>query len=261
MWMIAAPPLEVRTGWFDPTREADRVCGVPPSGQEPPRTVALAMLGTAAAVALVTLVARRWIARLDLVAAAMVPLWSAVPKGFLPTDDTGRLRVSTEGAEGTSFEAMVKAQRAAAALIAAHPAVEELVTNVGGRGGLTGSGFIKLHDRHEREHVDVVVQQLRGQLSRVPELRVFLVNPPPIRIGAQQSRAQYQFTLQADELEALLFGWRIVKHVKSNAIVFTSRDQTVGIGGLMREDVQMAMRLLYLSAYNGVADYIFTRDA
>jgi phosphoribosylaminoimidazolecarboxamide formyltransferase/IMP cyclohydrolase len=33
-----------------------------------------------------------------------------------------------------------------------------------------------------------------------------------------------------DEYEALDFAWRICKHVKSNAIVFTNRDQTVGIG-------------------------------
>ncbi len=34
----------------------------------------------------------------------------------------------------------------------------------------------------------------------------------------------------AEEIEAMRFGWRIVKHVKSNAIVFTSSDRTLGIG-------------------------------
>ena len=33
----------------------------------------------------------------------------------------------------------------------------------------------------------------------------------------------------ADEMKAMLFGWRIVKHVKSNAIVYTSKDRTLGI--------------------------------
>src|SRR5271170_5542273 len=32
------------------------------------------------------------------------------------------------------------------------------------------------------------------------------------------------------EREALLFGWRVVKHVKSNAIVYAARDRTLGIG-------------------------------
>jgi phosphoribosylaminoimidazolecarboxamide formyltransferase/IMP cyclohydrolase len=32
------------------------------------------------------------------------------------------------------------------------------------------------------------------------------------------------------ELQAMLFGWRIVKHVKSNAIVYANADRTLGIG-------------------------------
>src|SRR5207302_380615 len=32
------------------------------------------------------------------------------------------------------------------------------------------------------------------------------------------------------ELQAMLFGWRVVKHVKSNAIVFAGEDRTLGIG-------------------------------
>jgi phosphoribosylaminoimidazolecarboxamide formyltransferase / IMP cyclohydrolase len=34
----------------------------------------------------------------------------------------------------------------------------------------------------------------------------------------------------AEEMKAMLFGWRVVKHVKSNAIVYASRDRTLGIG-------------------------------
>src|SRR5258707_10833517 len=34
----------------------------------------------------------------------------------------------------------------------------------------------------------------------------------------------------ADETAAMLFGWKIVKHVKSNAIVYARKDRTLGIG-------------------------------
>jgi len=34
----------------------------------------------------------------------------------------------------------------------------------------------------------------------------------------------------ADEMKAMLFGWRVVKHVKSNAIVYAAKDRTLGIG-------------------------------
>ncbi len=136
----------------------------------------------------------------------MVPLWIAIPKGFLPSEDVGRIQLQAEPAEGTSFDAVSRSLRAAAAIVAAHPAIDELNTNIGGRGGLSGSGFIKLKPRSERPHVDQVIQQLRGQLASVPGLRVFLVNPPPIRIGAQQSRAQYQFTLQDSDTGVLYDG-------------------------------------------------------
>jgi HAE1 family hydrophobic/amphiphilic exporter-1 len=136
----------------------------------------------------------------------MVPLWIAIPKGFLPSEDVGRIQLRAEPAEGTSFDAMARSLRAAAAIVAAHPAIEELTANVGGRGGLTGSSFITLKPRSERPHVDEVIQQLRRQLASVPGLRIFLSNPPPFRIGAQQSSAQYQFTLQDSDTAVLYEG-------------------------------------------------------
>jgi HAE1 family hydrophobic/amphiphilic exporter-1 len=149
---------------------------------------------------------RRVLALSGLVLVAMIPLWMAIPKGFLPSEDIGRIQIRSEAAEGTSFEAVARSQRAVAALIAGHPAVEELMANVGGRGGLTGAGFIKLRPRSTRPHVDVVIQELRARVASVPGLRVFLVNPPPIRIGAQQSNAQYQFTLQDVDTKVLYEG-------------------------------------------------------
>jgi HAE1 family hydrophobic/amphiphilic exporter-1 len=140
------------------------------------------------------------------VLAAKVPLWMVLPKGFLPSEDIGRIQIRSEPAEGTSFEAVARSQRAAATLIASHPAVEEVMANVGGRSGLTGGGFIKLRPRSTRPHVDVVIQELRARVAGVPGLRVFLVNPPPIRIGAQQSNAQYQFTLQDVDTRVLYDG-------------------------------------------------------
>lgn len=136
----------------------------------------------------------------------MIPLWIVIPKGFLPSEDIGRIQLRAEPAEGTSFEAMTVSLRKAASLIAAHPAIEDLNANVGGRGALTGSAFIQLVPRGERPHVDEVIRQLRGQLAKVPGLRVILVNPPPIRIGAQQSSAQYQFTLQDADTAVLYEG-------------------------------------------------------
>ena len=138
---------------------------------------------------------------------AMVPLFAAVPKGFLPSEDTGRLQVFTEGAEGTSWDAMVRAQRAAAAIVASQPEVEQFMSSVGGRGtgGFTqGSMFLKLVARGERaKGAEQVIQELRAKVAGYPGLRVFVQNPQPISFGGQQSRAQYQFTVQDADTSAL----------------------------------------------------------
>ncbi|MBL0278684.1 MAG: efflux RND transporter permease subunit [Anaeromyxobacter sp.] len=136
---------------------------------------------------------------------AMVPLWGLVPKGFLPTDDAGRLRVSTEGAEGTSFDAMVRLQRAAAAQVAAHPDVEQFMSSVGSRGvgGVTqGNMFLKLRPREERRHINAVVPELRARTAQVAGLRFIPTVPPPISLGGG-GRAQYTVTLQDADLASL----------------------------------------------------------
>ena len=130
-------------------------------------------------------------------------LFVAVPKGFLPSEDTGRIIAQTEGVEGVSFPAMVAQQQQAARIVAADPNVEAYMSSVGARGSRaagvnTGTLMVKLKPRSERDQsIDEIVQVLRKKLSVVPGLRVFPQNPPPIRIGGQLTKSQYQYTLQA----------------------------------------------------------------
>ena len=135
---------------------------------------------------------------------AMVPLWRAVPKGFLPSEDTGRAVVNTEASEGTSFEAMSRAQREVGRIATSHPAVEVANSRASSR-GTSGVGFVfmKLRDG-KRPHVDRVIADLRRDIARVPGLRTFIVNPPPISLASGGSgRAQYAFTLQDADPDVL----------------------------------------------------------
>ncbi|HEY6099172.1 MAG TPA: efflux RND transporter permease subunit, partial [Anaeromyxobacter sp.] len=92
-----------------------------------------------------------------LVLAAMVPLWMAVPKGFLPSEDTGRAVVNTEAPEGTSFDAMVRAQRQVARIATSHPAVLQANSRAYSR-GTSGAGFVFLRLKDgKRAHVDQVI--------------------------------------------------------------------------------------------------------
>jgi HAE1 family hydrophobic/amphiphilic exporter-1 len=140
---------------------------------------------------------------------AMIPLFAAVPKGFLPAEDTGRIVVTTDGPEDASWDAMLRAQRAASAEVAKQPEVEQFMSSVGGRstaGQTQGNMFLRLGDRQERRHVNEVMSDLRARLSRFPALGVFFRNPPPINIGGFQSRAEFQFTLQDADVDALYRG-------------------------------------------------------
>ena len=135
---------------------------------------------------------------------AMVPLWRAVPKGFLPSEDTGRAVINTEAAEGTSFEAMSRAQRQVGQIASAHPAVEAANSRASSR-GTSGSGFVFMKLREgKRPHVDQVIADLRRDIASVPGLRTFVVNPPPISLASGGAgRAQYAFTLQDADPDVL----------------------------------------------------------
>ena len=145
------------------------------------------------------------------IAAVMVVLTVVIarllPQGFIPTDDTGLISVNTEAAQDVSFEEMVRHQQAAAAIVAKNPAVDEFMSSIGGMGGggTTNSGrfTVRLKPRQERVHASVVVAQLRQQLAAVPGLRAYPQLPPPIRIGGQQSKALYQFSLFGSNLGEL----------------------------------------------------------
>ena len=134
---------------------------------------------------------------------ATVWLFLAVPKGFIPSEDTGQISGTTEVAEGTGYADMLRHQQEAAAVIQADPDVQGFMSSVFG-GGNQGHLFIHLKPRAERKlSADQVVRKLQPKLAQIPGLRVYLQNPPAINIGARFSKAMYQFTLQSSDIDAL----------------------------------------------------------
>jgi len=136
-----------------------------------------------------------------------VALFRFVPKGFIPSEDTGQISGSTEAQEGTSFDAMVKHQQEVAAIIAKDPNVQDFMSNAGGGGGgtaNTGRVFLRLKPRKQRKlSADEVIAELQPKLSRVPGIRVYLNNPPLINVGGRQAKSQYQYTLQSTDTGTL----------------------------------------------------------
>jgi len=132
-------------------------------------------------------------------------LFTVIPMGFLPTEDTGRLNASTETAQGTSFAEMKLHQEAVAAIIAQDPNIDGFMSSVGGGGGgNTGSFFMRLKPRGERElSADQIIQELRPKLAKVAGISVFLKNVPSIQIGGTSSKSMYQYTLQGQDTAEL----------------------------------------------------------
>jgi HAE1 family hydrophobic/amphiphilic exporter-1 len=135
-------------------------------------------------------------------------LFTVIPMGFLPNEDTGRLNADTEAAQGTSFAAMKAHQEALAAIVAKDPSIEGFMSSIGGgqSGGASNTGrlFMRLKPRSQRAlSADEIIQELRPKLAKVPGVRVFLKNVPSIQIGGSMTKSMYQFTLQGQDTDVL----------------------------------------------------------
>ncbi len=134
-----------------------------------------------------------------------VYLYIAIPKGFFPEQDTGRMMGFIRADQTTSFQAMQEKMSQMVQLVRADPAVDTVTAVTGGGFGARNSGFmfIALKPLSQRPAVGAVIARLRPQLARVPGANLFLVPVQDVRIGGRQGTGTYQYTLQSDDLEAL----------------------------------------------------------
>jgi len=131
-------------------------------------------------------------------------LFTKIPMGFLPSEDTGQIFAFTEAAQGISFEDMVKHQKELAAVVAKDPNIDAFMSAVGASGisvaNNAGRMFMRLKPRSERKlSADEIIQELRPKVSKVPGIMMFMQNLPSIRIGGTLTKSQYQFTLQSPD--------------------------------------------------------------
>jgi multidrug efflux pump len=153
-----------------------------------------------------------------LVACLSVYLYIIVPKGFFPQQDTGRLMGTVQAAQDISFQAMRDKMERYVKIVMKDPAVN---TVVGFAGGNTvsnqGRFFIMLKPLAERGKctnlhfwqscpnvtADDVINRLRGKLSIVPGATLLLQSAQDLTIGGRFGAAQYQYTLQGENLDEL----------------------------------------------------------
>ncbi|MBP8868422.1 MAG: efflux RND transporter permease subunit, partial [Propionivibrio sp.] len=133
-----------------------------------------------------------------------VYLYSIIPKGFFPQQDTGRIMGNIQADQSISFQAMQQKLVNYVELVRADPAVENVTAFTGGGQRNTANMFIALKPLAEREvSVDKMIARLRPKLAREPGANLFLQAQQDIRVGGRPGNAQYQYTLQADNIEEL----------------------------------------------------------
>ncbi|WP_343710964.1 MdtB/MuxB family multidrug efflux RND transporter permease subunit [Kosakonia radicincitans] len=137
-----------------------------------------------------------------------VALWVFIPKGFFPVQDNGIIQGTLQAPQSASFASMAQRQRQVADVILQDPAVESLTSFVGVDGtnpSLNSARLqINLKPLDERDdRVQTVIARLQQAAAKVPGVALYLQPTQDLTIDTTVSRTQYQFTLQANSLEAL----------------------------------------------------------
>ena len=129
-------------------------------------------------------------------------LFTTMPRGFIPSQDSGFMFAMTMGPQDISFENMSKHHRAVADVVRAHPEVDTVGAFI--MGGNQAMLFARMKPLEERTHsVDEIIADLRPKVAQVPSLMTFMRNPPPIQISGQRTTSEYQLTLQSVNLDEI----------------------------------------------------------
>jgi multidrug efflux pump len=148
-------------------------------------------------------------------------LYVIIPKGFFPQQDTGRINGSIVADQATSFQSMRDRITQLANTVTKASDVDAVVAfnggGFGGRGLNTGSMFMTLKPLAERGlTADLVIAKLRRSLAQFPGVTLYMQPVQDLRVGGRSSNAQYQYTLQSDNVHDLLV-WapRMLQRLKS----------------------------------------------
>ncbi len=150
-------------------------------------------------------------------------LFSIVPKGFFPQQDTGRLAGAIRAEQTVSFQFMKHKLAQFQSIIQSDPAVEGVSGVAGAAAGEANSAsiFVDLKPRSQRDaSADEVIARLREKTSRIPGARLFLRSVQDLFVGGRSSDAQYQYTLQGDNVKDLYdFAPRLVEALQRSSIL------------------------------------------
>jgi len=177
-----------------------------------------------------------------------VYMFKHVNKGFFPQQDTGRIWGTIQADQDTSFAEMARKMRAFQKIIMEDPAVETATSFTGGGNGTsTARMFAQLKPLDERKiNSDLVIARLREKTANIPGAALFMQSAQDVTVGGRFSAAQYQYTLQADNLDDL-YHWTPILMERMRQIPelrdVNSDQQNKGLQSYLHVDRDTAGRL------------------
>ena len=184
--------------------------------------------------------------------ALTVYLYAIVPKGFFPQQDTGRLTGTILADQQTSFQSMDDRFGPFIRTVRDDPDVSIVIGSMGGGMGggntlNTARMFVTLREKDRLLTSDEVIARIRrGPASHIPGATLFLQSVQDLRIGGRGSAAQYQYTLQGDNLNDLaLWAPRMLAAMRKvpGVVDLTSDQQDKGLQASLVIDRPTASRM------------------
>jgi multidrug efflux pump len=171
-----------------------------------------------------------------------------VPKGFFPQEDTGRINGSIQGEQDASFQSMQKRLERFVEIVRTDPAVADVAAFTGtGSATNTGRMFIVLKPLAERNvSADEFINRSRSKTTLVPGATLFLRAEQELQIGGRTSNAQYQYTIQSENLQDLnTWGPRLLQEMKKlpGLLDVNTDQQNFGLQASLVYDRPTASRL------------------
>jgi len=191
----------------------------------------------------------RWLVLILLAAVIGLNAWlfTIVPKGFFPQQDSNQITAGLRADQSISFEAMKSKVRQMVEIIRKDPAVATVTGYTGGNRPGGGFMFITLKPRAERtDSGQQVIARLRPKLSRVTGVSAMLIPVQDVRVGGRRDMNQIQYTLKSDNLDDLkLWTGKLVEAMKGQRGVLDvdSDLRENGVETFVRVDREAATRL------------------
>ena len=176
-----------------------------------------------------------------------VYLYVIIPKGFFPQQDTGRLSGNVQAAQDVSFPALIEKLNQFMAIVQKDPDVQDVVSFTGGGrgGGNSANMFITLKDKR-KSSAQQIIARIRPKGAHIPGAQLFLSAVQDVRVGGRSSNADYQYTLQGDNIaELMLWATKLEKGMHGLKMLrdVSSDQQNKGLQETLIIDRQTASKL------------------